>query len=265
MSTPDRFEMPPEDVIALGRAKATLEHPRLTARMASLLGLPIEEAMKRLPRKWSAIIDRVTDRSLRLALETALATIAGQRTRPSRNTLHRVVVAGTGAVGGAFGLPALAIELPVSTTVMMRSIADIARSEGENLDAIDARLACIEVFALGGRAGTDDATESAYFAVRAALATAVADAAKYFAARGGIKSGAPAVVRLIAQIASRFGGVVTQKVAAQAVPIVGAAGGAALNVLFIGHFQDVARAHFTVRRLERQYGYEVVRRTYERL
>ena len=38
-----------------------------------------------------------------------------------------------GAVGGAFGLPALAVELPVSLVVMLRSIADIARSEGESL------------------------------------------------------------------------------------------------------------------------------------
>ena len=175
------------------------------------------------------------------------------------------MVAVTGAVGGVFGLPALAIELPVSTMVIFRSIADIARSEGENLHAIDAKLACIEVFALGGRTGTDDATESAYFTVRTALATAVADASRYFAARGGVESGAPVVARLVAQVANRFGVNVTQKMAAQAVPVIGAAGGATLNVVFIRHFQDMAAGHFTVRRLERQYGAEVVRRTYDQL
>ena len=46
----------------------------------------------------------------------------------------------------------------------------------------------------------------------------------------------------------------TQKVAAQTLPVVGALGGAAVNYAFIEHFQEVARGHFTVRRLERVYG-----------
>jgi hypothetical protein len=72
-------------------------------------------------------------------------------------------------------------------------------------------------------------------------------------------------VRLIAQIASRFGVLVTQKFAAQAVPLVGALGGAAVNYAFIDHFQELARAHFVVRRLERRYGKDSVRAAYERL
>jgi hypothetical protein len=58
---------------------------------------------------------------------------------------------------------------------------------------------------------------------------------------------------------------VTQKVAAQALPVFGALGGAAVNYAFIEHFQDVARGHFTVRRLERIYGKSLVRMEYERL
>jgi hypothetical protein len=264
MNGPGEFWMSEGDVEVLRCAKDTLEHPGLPARIAGLLGMPIEEAMKRLPPKWSGWIDRVTEKSLMLALTTALATVES-RQHPRKNGLHRILVGGTGAIGGFFGLPALAIELPVSTMVMLRSIADIGRSEGENLATIDAKLACIEVFALGGRTGSDDATESAYFTVRAALAKAMADAAKHFAARGGAKAGAPAVARLIAQVANRFGVIVTQKAAAQAVPVVGGAGGATVNVLFMKHFQDMAGGHFTVRRLERQYGSEVVRRAYERL
>ena len=73
------------------------------------------------------------------------------------------------------------------------------------------------------------------------------------------------LVRLIAQIASRFGVAVTQKLAAQAVPVIGALRGAAVNYAFIDHFQEVARAHFVVRRLERRYGKETVRAAYDRL
>jgi hypothetical protein len=59
--------------------------------------------------------------------------------------------------------------------------------------------------------------------------------------------------------------VVTQKVAAQALPIVGALGGAVVNLAFIEHFQEMAQGHFTVRRLERTYGTEIVRAEYERV
>ena len=257
--------MSQEDVNVLRRAKDTLENPGLAAKITNLIGLPLEKAMKQLPNKWLAVIHRVTERSLLIALDAAVATVETQLQVPKRNGLHRLLVAGTGAVGGAFGVAGLPIELPVSTMVMLRSIADIARSEGEKLLSVEAKLACIEVFALGGRSGLDDASESGYFAIRAALAAAVADAARHIAARGGARQSAPAIVRLIAQIANRFGATVTQKAAAQAVPVVGAFGGAAVNVLFVNHFQDMAWGHFTIRRLERTYGSEVVRRAYQEL
>jgi hypothetical protein len=97
------------------------------------------------------------------------------------------------------------------------------------------------------------------------LAKSVAEAARFIAERGGVAEGAPVLVRLIAQIASRFGVVVTQKLVVQAVPVIGALGGAAVNYAFIDHFQEVARAHFVVRKLERRYGKDIVRAAYERL
>jgi hypothetical protein len=72
-------------------------------------------------------------------------------------------------------------------------------------------------------------------------------------------------VRLVSQIATRFGVVVSEKLAAQAAPVIGAFGGAAVNLAFVEHFQTIARGHFTVRRLERAHGADVVRFEYERL
>ena len=151
--------------------------------------------------------------------------------------------------------------VPVSTIIMLRSIAEIARSEGEDLSHPEAALSCVQVFALGGRPDSADASESGYFAVRGLLAKSVTQAARFIVERGVIEEGAPILVRFITQVASRFGMVVTQKLAAQAIPL----GGAAVNYAFIEHFQDVARGHFTVRQLERTYGKEPVRREYERL
>ena len=178
---------------------------------------------------------------------------------------HKFASAVSGATGGAFGLPALVVELPVSTTIICRSIADIARANGEDLDDMAARMACLEVFALGGPARTDDAAESGYFAVRAALAQAVSEAGRYLATHASVQDGAPAIVRLVALIAARFQVQVSQKAAAQAVPIIGAAAGAIINLMFIDHFQDMSRGHFTVRRLERIHGAQAVRAAYDRL
>jgi hypothetical protein len=80
-----------------------------------------------------------------------------------------------------------------------------------------------------------------------------------------MEEGAPMVIRVMGNLASRFGIIVTDKMAAEMVPVLGALGGASINLLFISHFQAVARGHFIVRRLERKYGPESVKREYETL
>jgi hypothetical protein len=246
-------------------AKNILEHPGLAAKISAIVGSPIEKGFAMLPKKWNLVVNDATRKSIETALNVALWTMDHSKPEAPSNWWHKLAVGTTGAAGGAFGLPALAIELPVSTTIMLRSIADIARSEGENLGTPDARLQCIQVLALGGRSKNDDAAETAYFTARAAMAKAVSDAAAHLAKKGFSDKGAPAIVRLITQIASRFSMVVSEKAAAQAVPIVGAFGGAIINTLFIDHFQDMGKGHFIVRRLERLHDPEEVRRMYEAL
>ncbi len=246
-------------------AKNILENPGLAAKISDFVGSPIEKGFAMLPKNWNRVMKEAATKSIQRALDVALWTMDRSQPEAPSNRWHKLMVGTTGAAGGAFGLPALAIELPVSTTIMLRSIADIARSEGENLGTPDARLQCVQVFALGGRSINDDAAETGYFAARAAMAKAVSEAATYLAKTGLSDTGAPAIVRLIAQIASRFSIVVSEKAAAQAVPIVGALGGAMINTLFMGHFQDMGKGHFIVRRLERLHGPEEVKRAYEGL
>ena len=257
--------MSPDDIERLRTAKRALENPSLAARITNAIGAPVEQGFALLPAKWTVRLTETARRGIQTALTVALETLPHRPTRSSKDLLHKAAVVATGAGAGAFGLPALAVELPISTTIMLRSIADIARSHGEDLRDVGARLACMEVFALGGASRRDDASETGYFAVRAALAGVVSDVAKYVAERGLAKEGAPPLVRLIAYIAERFGVQVSEKLAAQAVPVIGAAGGAAINFLFIDHFQRVAKAHFTVRSLERLYGAQTVRMTYDQL
>lgn len=255
----------PAELEELSGAKRTLENPSLIARLSDFVGTPLETAFKLLPPGGTALVRKATRMAVEKALEVAARTLGRRHPGTPANLRHKVAVGATGAAGGFFGLGALAVELPVSTAVMLRSIAEIARSEGEDLSRPETRLECIQVLALGGRAKSDDATETGYFAVRMAMAKALSEGAAHLAQRGLAETGAPIVVRWISQVASRFSVVVSQKVAAQAVPVVGALGGATVNTLFMDHFQRVAKAHFTVRRLERRHGAEAVQRAYEDL
>ena len=242
-----------------------LEKKRFIARLTHYAGQPIEKMITTLPRPVAERVQGVVRATVNRLLGMAAKTLRSRR-RPSASLrFHKMAGGLSGAIGGAFGLPALAVELPLSTALMLRSIADIARSEGEDIDAIESRLACLEVFALGGRTTAASDTDTGYYAVRASLAKAVSEAAQHIARKGLAEKGAPVLVRFVTQITSRFGVLVSEKVAAQAIPIIGAAGGAGVNLLFMQHFQETARGHFIIRRLERTYGQDVVQAAYREL
>ncbi|GGJ98157.1 EcsC family protein [Luteimonas terricola] len=250
----------------LARARELLENPGIAAQLANLVGAPLEYVMaKRLPAPATKLVNTLVRKALQQSLRAAVATLGKDAPRPARPRTHAVAAAASGAAGGAFGLAGLVVELPLTTTLILRSVAEIARAEGEPLDDPATTLACFEVLTMGGRGSADDGAESGYFAARAVLAQQVAAAAEYVAVHGLVGKGGPLIVQLLSAVASRFSVNVSQKVALQAVPLVGAATGAALNTLFMRHFQAMARGHFTVRRLERSHGLEAVRRAYDAL
>ena len=248
---------------ALTAAVQRLESPGLVARLAALAGKPVGLIQSALPATASTAVAKLAKRALERALDVALFSLQNRSIIGGRK-LHSGLACASGAIGGAFGLAALAVELPVSTTIMLRAIAAIAQEEGEDLADPRTGLACLEVFALGGPRDEDSA-EADYFVVRAMLARGLVEVADFAIDKGAIGESAPVLVRFLTQIASRFGVIVSQKVAAQAVAVVGAVGGAAVNLAFIEHFQDLARGHFTVRRLERVYGVNAVRSEYDRI
>ncbi len=264
------MEMSPEDLQDLKKAKQLLENPGMAARLTSLAGMPIQKGLEHLPAGWQEKVSSATREALTKALDAALLTLdfaaAGEaEEKVAFPRWHKIAATASGAAGGWFGLPALAIELPVSTMIILRSVADIGRAHGEDLASPEARLACLEVFAFGGSGKKDDLAESGYYGVRATLARSVTEAMKHLAKNGLTGDGAPALVRLIAALAARFEIQVSEKAAAMAIPVIGAFGGAVINYLFIEHFQEMSRGHFTVRRLERRYNPELVRGCYESL
>jgi EcsC protein family len=255
----------PKETEDLRQAVACLEGASFAQRLTDAVGRPVGMLSRAMPQTARRVIAHVSETALRGALKLALRTLDLNVSAKPANRAHKLAAAASGAVGGALGLAALPVELPISTTILLRSIAEIAREEGEDLSVPEAAFACVEVFALGGQGGGENAFESGYFAVRAALAKSVSDSARFVATEGMTAQSAPVIARLISQVAARFGIVVSEKVAAQAAPILGAIGGAAVNAAFADHFQTLARGHFIVRRLERQHGASVVAFEYQRL
>ena len=240
-----------------------LEHPSFAARVSSLVGSPIEESLKLLPKSWFKKLHDAVEGSIRQSLDVAIESIDVVTPKFSSSHFHRFMAAGTGAVGGFLGPIALLAELPLMTTLILRAIAEIALEEGEDLEDTHTRIACVEVFAFGARSKADSSAEAGYFGVRSMLglhfSTSLVNVAedKAIAIPGGVE--------FMRAVAARFGMVVEDKVAAKMIPVVGAASGAALNLIFMNHYLDVARGHFIVRRLERKHGVETIKNLYERI
>ncbi len=256
-------DLPEEDLAELERAYQLLEYPSFAARLSSLIGDPIEQALHLMPKSWYRKIDEAAERSISGMLDLTINGMTQISPDASNDPLHRVLVMGTGAVGGFFGPALLLAELPVTTALMLRSIADIAHSQGEDMSSDDAKLACIQVFAFGGRTKEDNAAETGYYGLRVTLGLHFSHRLVQF--KTPSKAPIPAGINLVRAIASRFGVIVSDKIAAQMVPFAGAVSGALLNLVFMKHFQDMAKGHFIVRRLERMYGAEAIRQAYENI
>jgi len=178
------------------------------------------------------------------AVERAFDVALVRLSRDGRSDMRsqevtRAVVVLSGAVGGFLGLGGFLPDVTVTTFAIMRSIARIAQDEGEDIADDDTRRACLQVFALApGHSGNTE-SEIGYYSARLLM------------------QGRP-LVMLLSEVAGRYGLSISQKLAMQTVPFVGAIGGAALNAAFLRHYQDAARAHFVIRRLERSYGVAAV-------
>ncbi|MCQ9616019.1 EcsC family protein [Paenalcaligenes niemegkensis] len=264
----------PKDYSDLKLAVKLLEAPSITARLSNIIGSPIEGAVKRLPASVSKKVNGVVEAALHKSVDVALSSLDNTPNKLASNKLHKLYAAGSGAIGGAFGFAALFVELPISTTLMMRSVADIARSEGFDLQDLTTKLACVEVFAMGGKTKSDDATETGYYLTRGFTTETMRHLSKELVEIAA-KQGAHAMsasftpsqagkwlAALIEKVASQFGVVITNKFAAQAVPLLGAATGATINTLFLDFYQEMARGHFIIKRLEHKYGYEAVKAEY---
>jgi len=251
--------LPPAQQQELARAVELLESPRLAVRLANYAGKPLDTVLGKVPGL-SGALHRALRAAILRCLTVAIESQQGEVLAPS-SWRPKALTGLTGGIGGLFGALALPVELPFTMTLMLRAIADIAQHHGEDLRALEPRLACLQVFALGDRR-SDAGAAIGYYAARATLTRLTGDVMALMVERSVLDVSAPVVKRLVTEVVSRVGLVLSERVAAGAIPVLGALGGATLNVMFTDHFERVAQGHFTVRRLERAHGREVIAELY---
>jgi hypothetical protein len=295
MSDFEPRDIGPRDTEFIGRAATYLERPGFMVRMSGVLGRPAELLLRALPAPAERLVTRSTERALRAAMKASLATLrrppapVADRdllslygTTLSSGALHTGAGYFTGFTGGLLGIAALPVELPLTTAIMLRSIADIACRLGHDVREPAVQLECLAVLGLGHAQAPSDGLradskepsgqvpfEPGYYAVRTSLISAVGNAARYVAGatpgelvKAMMRGRAPALSGLLASIANRFELIVAQKTVLQLLPVLGAATGTAVNLAFLDHFNEVARYHFGLRLLEQRHGEEAVRKAY---
>lgn len=259
------------EIETLTNAKDKLENIGLILQGLNFVGSGIEKATKLIPASIEKKISKKTNSILMGIIKANLKTMSKNQIESlPKNKTYKGVVTASGVGFGLLGFAGFIPDLAITTKFMMRSIMDIARSKGENLNDIETQLGCLEVFALGGKSNKDDGLETSYYTTRLALDGAIKSASKYVAENGAkiaiekLASGTP-MMQLVAKVAARYEVATIEKFAAEGLPIVGAIGGGSINWVFIHHFQKMAEAHFTIRQLERKYGTEIIRAKYNEI
>lgn len=265
-----------DEQMFLEEAVRFLENPRFLVRVANTIGKPVEALQRKLPEKMKLQFEKAVSASLNKCIEIAVYSIpktdsaTTHMSALNKRRLHVLLASGIGAVGGFFGLASLPVELPLTTTVMLRSIAEIAKNNGEDLQNPEVLLECIQVFAMGStQSEKDDAINSSYLESRLVFSGIVKKAAQYIAQHSSKevlsaieKKTAPELIIFISRVASQFNIVVSEKMLAEVVPIIGAIGSASINGFFTDHFNTTANFHFGIKKLERKYGLEVIQNQY---
>jgi len=196
--------------------------------LLSSLGAQADGLLQRLPQKAQEGLQDATVAALNHAMTAAHKS--RDMVPDQAGWLNSAVSAAMGAVGGMGGLPTALAELPVTTTLLLRVINGVAAEHGFDTSEENVRFDCVHVFTAAGPLDHDDSTEIAFLSARMALS-------------------GTAMQAIIARVAPRLATVLGQKLAAQAVPVLGAVAGAATNYAYTSYYTDMAHVHFGLRRL----------------
>jgi hypothetical protein len=233
---------PAPDLIAeiteLARAYRRASGPVMT--LMQKLGGTFENQLGKLPDPLRAQMESAVVAALTQAHHLAARSEAGPDLGRGGVMMAAMV---SGAAGGSGGLVTSLVELPVTITVFLHAIRREARAAGFDPDEAGIRAACLQVFADATPLREDDGMNTAFLSARLTIS-------------------GPALHKLIATVAPRLALVMGQKLAAQTVPILGAAAGAAINAAYLGYYREIARIRFALMRLSQAHGGEAVTRAF---
>lgn len=200
--------------------------------LVNKLGGSFERQLALIPETYRRQIDSAVHAAL-----TASYAVAGQGDRlPETGPKGRLAAAiVTGAAGGAGGIATAVAELPLTITLILNAIRAEARAAGFDPDSPAIRAECIRTFGAGSPLDSDDGINTGFLSARLTLT-------------------GPAVHKIIATVAPRLAAAMGQKLAAQAVPVLGAVTGAALNAAFLNYYREMARIRFALLRLGQVHG-----------
>ncbi|MFC6637280.1 EcsC family protein [Sulfitobacter sp. JBTF-M27] len=194
----------------------------------NVIGGSAENLIDQLPQGVRGNLEKATVAALNQAMRAAHSSRAV--VPDQKSWLNQAVTTAMGAAGGAGGLPTALAELPVTTTLLLRVIQGVAVEHGFDPDAENVQFDCVQVFSAAGPLSGDDGTDLGFLSARVALS-------------------GKAMQAVIHKIAPRLAVVLGQKLAAQAVPVLGAVAGAATNYAYTSYYQDMAHVHFGLRKL----------------
>ncbi|MBB94036.1 MAG: protein EcsC [Rhodobacteraceae bacterium] len=226
------------DILHVAPVDTEAELDRLAARYRAASG-PALRVLNMAGSQADALIDRLpagvrdnlvdaTEAALRLSMRAADSSRAA--VPDQKRWVNTAVASALGAAGGFGGAPTALMELPVTTTLLLRSIQGAARAEGFDPAAESVTFDCIRVLSAAGPLEDDDGADLGFYTLRMTLT-------------GG------AVQKMISAVAPRLALVMGQKLATQTVPILGAVAGATTNYVYARYYQDIALVHFGLRRL----------------
>jgi len=219
-------QLPRKEIADLARRYRSAGGPVMAA--VNLLGTQIENQLEKLPDSAKERIETAVERALHRCYALAGRTLGVGDHTGERG--HRAVAMMTGAAGGFGGLPTAVAELPVTVTVIFRAIQKIAASYGYDPADEGVRLECLQVFAAGSPLHEDDGVNTSFLGARVTITGA-------------------SLNRVIAAVAPRLSLVLSEKLAAQMVPILGSVAGAGINYAFLSYYQEMAHVRFGLKKL----------------
>jgi len=225
---------PAPEIAALARRWRKANGPMMA--LVTRMGGALETQLAVLPRGLRDRIETATAQALDLAYGLAAQ---GDRLPATRGRGTLAMALATGAAGGAGGIATAVAEIPFTISVLLHAIRREAVAAGFDPDDPWIRAEALRAFGAGSPVAADDGIDTSFFAARLTLT-------------------GPAIQGLIARVAPKLAAALSQKLAAQAVPVLGALSGAALNAAFLNYYREAAAIRFALLRLAETHGAEPV-------